>query len=392
LSLSYYLQQHKREHMVLEKADRPGEAWRNHRWDTFTLVTPNWTFRLPGAEYTGSDPDGFMPRDEIVERFERYVEDYRLPVQYGVSVSAVEAEDDRSYRLSTHQGALHACNVVVATGLYQNGKVPSYASAIPADIFQLHSDKYRNPQALPAGAVLVVGSGQSGSQIAEELHQSGREVYLSVGSAGRVPRRYRGQDMVKWLYQCGFFDRTPDKLPSLQARFAGNPQLSGKDGGHSLNLHQFSRDGIHLLGRLVDVQDSKLLLAPDLKMNLAKVDKIEAELVKMVDDYILKNNIQVPPEQLPVLQDGYAVPEKPSLNIHAAGISSVIWACGYRFNFDIVRLPVFDDHGFPLTQRGVTRYPGLYFLGMPWLNTMKSGLLMGVGEDAVFLAEQITRY
>ncbi len=292
LSLSYYLQQLKREHMVLEKADRPGEAWRNHRWDSFPLVTPNWTFRLPGAEYAGNDPDGFMPRDEIVSRFKVYSEHNKQPIQFNVRVTAVETEDSRGYCLSTDKGEVHARNIVVATGLYQEGRIPAYAGAIPADIYQLHSDKYRNPQGLPPGAVLVVGSGQSGSQIAEELHQSGREVYLSVGSAGRVPRRYRGQDMVKWLYQCGFFDRTPDKLPSLQARFAGNPQLSGKDGGHSLNLHQFSRDGIQLLGRLVDVQDGKLLLAPDLKMNLAKVDKIEAELVKMVDDYILKNHIQ----------------------------------------------------------------------------------------------------
>ncbi len=198
LSVSYYLKQCNRDHLVFEKALQPGNAWRNDRWDSFTLNTPNWTFRLPGAEYDGSAPDGFMPRDEIVTRFEQYIDRYALPVHFGVNVHRVEPSH-QGYLVSTEQGNYHAENVVIATGLFQQPKVPAYSANLDNTILQLHSGQYRNPAVLPAGAVLVVGSGQSGCQIAEELYQAGRKVYLSVGSAGRAPRRYRGRDIFEWL-------------------------------------------------------------------------------------------------------------------------------------------------------------------------------------------------
>jgi putative flavoprotein involved in K+ transport len=242
---------------------------------------------------------------------------------------------------------------------------------------------------LPPGAVLVVGSAQSGCQIAEELYQSGRTVYLCVGAAGRVPRRYRGRDMYEWLNLCGFFDRTAEQLPSPQARFAGNPHLSGRDGGHSLNLHQFARDGVVLLGHLQGAQDGRIGLAPDLKENLAKADKLEVEAVKLVDGYIQKNGLDAPPEKLPELRDGYQAREIGELNLRSAGITSIIWAMGYAFDFSMVKVPAFDDYGFPVQKRGVTDYPGLYFVGLPWLSKQKSGLLLGVGEDAALIASQI---
>jgi putative flavoprotein involved in K+ transport len=189
LATSYWLKQHGREHVVLEKADRPGHAWRQ-RWDSFTLVTPNWSFRLPGAEYAGDDPDGFMPRDEIVSTFERYVDANRLPVIFGVDVTAVELLADRpGYRVRTADGEYRANNVVLATGLFQRAKIPAFAAGLPADVLQLPSASYRNPANLPPGAVLVVGSGQSGCQIAEELLKAGRRVFLCVGTGGRAPRR-----------------------------------------------------------------------------------------------------------------------------------------------------------------------------------------------------------
>ena len=313
LSVSYYLEQCNRDHLVFEKALQPGNAWRNDRWDSFTLNTPNWTFRLPGAEYDGSDPDGFMPRDEIVTRFEQYVDRYALPVHFGVNVHRVEPSH-QGYLVSTEQGNYHAENVVIATGLFQQPKVPAYSANLDNTILQLHSGQYRNPAVLPAGAVLVVGSGQSGCQIAEELYQAGRKVYLSVGSAGRAPRRYRGRDIFEWLNLSGFMDRSPDKLPSPQARFAGNPQLSGNNGGHDLNLHQFYRDGVVLLGRLQDIQGGCLSLAPDLKENLAKADKLESEIVNLVDGYISEHGIDAPEDHLPGMRDGFAAEDIQSLS------------------------------------------------------------------------------
>ena len=388
LAVSYFLGAAGREHIVLEKAAQPGNAWRNDRWDSFTLVTPNWSFRLPGAEYTGDQPGGYMPRAEIVRRFEAYVQDHRLPVEFGVTAESVEA-DGAGYRVRTSQGELHARNVVVATGLFQRPKIPAYAARIPASILQVHSGKYRNPAALPPGAVLVAGAGQSGCQIAEELYQSGREVYLSTGKAGRTPRHYRGKDIYEWVDLTGFINRTSTQLPSPQMRFASNPQITGKDGGHTLNLHQFARDGVHLLGRLVDARDGSLTLASDLMQNLAASDALEKRLVEMIDQYILKMGLDLPEEALPDLKDGYNSPIIERLDLAEAGISTVIWAIGYDFDFDLVRLPVFDEAGFPITQGGVTRFPGLYFAGLPWLPGQKTGLLLGVGEQARSVATDI---
>lgn len=390
LATSYFLEQQGREHVVLEASSRPAHAWRNDRWDSFTLVTPNWAFRLPGAEYSGPDPDGFMPRQEVVERFERYIDDFRLPIHFNVRALSIEP-DGSGYRIETDHGTWQAPNVVVATGLFQRPRIPAWSAGVPAEFLQLPSGRYRNPEALPPGAVLVAGSGQSGCQIAEELYQAGRKVYLCVGSAGRAPRRYRGRDVNAWLNDAGFMSRTPDKLPSLKDRFTSNPQVSGKDGGHTLNLHQFYRDGVVLLGRIKDVHDGTIYLAGDLKENLAKSDALEENILKMIDGYIEKSGIDAPQEVIPKLLDGYAAPEIPTLDLKAAGISTIIWSQGYTFDFSLVKLPVFDEAGFPVTEGGITRYPGLYFAGLPWLPGQNTGLLLGVGETAERVAVDIQK-
>jgi putative flavoprotein involved in K+ transport len=390
LATSYYLSQQDHEHVVLEQGGEAGNAWRNGRWDSFALLTPNWSIRLPGAEYQGDDPNGFMSRAEIIRYFDQYVERFRLPVRRGVQVTAVEQKPNgNGYQVRADGTIFEAANVVMATGLYQQPRIPPFSVHLPAEIMQLHSGEYRNPQALPPGRVLVVGSAQSGCQIAEELYQSGRQVYLCVGSAGRAPRRYRGKDIYEWLSLSGFLDRTVDKLPSPRAKFASNPHVSGKDGGHTLNLHQFARDGVVLLGRIAGVQAGKIMLAPDLMENLAKADKFEAEAVKLVDDYIEKSGLDAPEERLPQLRDGYQAKVVSELDCRTAGISSVIWATGYAFDFSLVKLPVLDGDGYPVQRRGATNYPGLYFVGLPWLHTQKSGLLIGVGEDAAFIASKI---
>jgi putative flavoprotein involved in K+ transport len=389
LATSYHLTNHKIEHLVLEKAAQAGRAWRG-LWDSFSLLTPNWSFQLPGAEYKGNNPDGFLTREEVVSYFEQYVDDMDIPVKYKTQVDAVEnLGEDEGYLVRTSGGDFEAENVVVATGMFQDPKFPPFASAISSRITQLHSSQYRNPRMLPLGAVLVVGSAQSGCQIAEELYQSGRKVYLCVGSAGRAPRQYRGRDIFSWLLQLGFFDRTVDKLPSPRAKFAGNPHLSGRDGGHTINLHQFARDGVQLLGRITGAQKNTIYLANDLKDSLAKADKFETDLVKMIDEFIAKNGIDAQRETLPNLKDGYAAGEVLELNLAAQGINTIIWAQGFGFDFSMVKLPVTDADGYPIQRRGVTKYPGLYFAGLPWLSKYKSGLIVGVGEDAEYIASHI---
>ena len=388
LAVSYYLMQQGRAHVVLEEAGQPAEAWRNHRWDSFTFVTPNWMTQLPGAAHAGPDPDGFMPRTDIVAYFEQYLERFRLPVRYQTQVTAVEPNEG-GYRVTTSQGVYQAAQVVMATGSFQHPRLAPASAHLPPALLQLHSDAYRNPEALPPGAVLVVGSGQSGCQIAEELYLSGRKVYLSLSRVGRVPRRYRGQDITRWLDKIGFFDRTVEQLPSPKARFAGNPQLSGARGGHSLNLHQFARDGVTLLGRLQEANGYHVRLAPDHTESLAFADKTEADILKAIDSHIEKAALEAPPDQVPQLREGYAAEVVTELDLKAAGITSVIWASGYGFDYSQVKLPIFDEFGYPVQRRGVTAYPGLYFVGLSWLHKHKSATLLGVGEDAAFVAAEI---
>ena len=388
LAVSYYLTQQGRAHVVLEQAAQSADAWRNHRWDSFTFVTPNWMVQLPGAAYAGSDPDGFMLRSEIVAYFEQYVARFGLPVRYHTRVTAIVPQAG-GYRVTTSQGVYQAAQVVMATGSFQQPRIAPAGAHLPPAVLQLHSDAYRNPAALPPGAVLVVGSGQSGCQIAEELYLSGRKVYLSVGRGGRIPRRYRGQDITRWLDKIGFFDRTVERLPSPKAKFAGNPQLSGANGGHSLNLHQFARDGVTLLGRLQEANGYQVRLAPDLKESLAGVDKTEADILKAIDSYIEQAGVAAPSDQVPQLRDGYAVEVVTELDLKAAGITAVIWAGGYGFDYSLVKLPVFDEDGYPLQRRGVTAFPGLYFVGLSWLYKHKSATVFGVGADAAFIASEI---
>jgi putative flavoprotein involved in K+ transport len=387
LAVSYFLTLQGCEHLVLEQAAAPANAWRN-RWDSFTLNTPNWQSQLPGAPVLG-DPHGFSSREEVVAYLEKYAE--TLPVRYGSRVTRVE-RDRRwgTYMVATEDSETFAArNVVIATGLYQQPKIPAFSADFPADLRQIHSDAYRNPHALPQGAVLVVGSAQSGTQIAEELYESGRKVYLAVGRAGRTPRRYRGKDANWWSDKIGIYDRTVDQLPSPRAKFAGKPHISGTKGGHTLNLHQFARDGVILLGHLQSVAEGKINLAPDLHENLAKADQHEADFVEAVNAYVVAAGMLVPEETLPTLGDGFDVPLIPELDLAAADVASVIWATSYRFDFSIVRLPVLDADGFPIQNRGATEYPGLFFVGLPWLHNAKSGLLYGVGDDAAFIARAI---
>src|ERR1700723_2398873 len=388
LAISYYLTQEGREHVTLERAPAVANAWRNQRWDSFTLVTPNFQVRMPGAEYSGDDPHGFMSLAEVIEYFDNYIERFRLPVHCGVEVLSVEKVGDRSV-VSTSEKNFEAEYVVVAQGLYQSPKIPPFSLEIPPSVLQLHSMEFKNPSSLPEGAVLVVGTGQSGAQIAQEVHQSGRKVYLSIGGAGRVPRRYRGKDISDWFTRTGIFDTKVEELKSAADKFHPHPQISGKNGGQSLNLHQFARDGVVLLGHVRDAREGRLIIAEDVKDTLAKVDRFEVDALKRVDDCVARTGLSVPSETIPQLRYGYDQDVITELDLKSSRISTVLWATGYNFDFSLVKLPIVDADGYPIQKRGVTDYQGLYFLGMPWLHSRRSGILFGIGDDAAYLAGHI---
>jgi len=389
LSVSHYLTRRAIEHVVLEQAEQPAEAWRNHRWDSFTLNTPRWQSRVPGVCYGEDDPDGFMQKQEVVAHLDDLAK--QLPVRTSARVTSIRRHSASGCYIVTIEGGatIRACNVVVATGLYQTPKIPRVAGDFPADIQQLHSDAYRNPDQLLPGAVLVVGSAQSGAQIAEELCDSGRKVYLATGTAGRTPRGYRGKDANWWFAKMGQYDRTVSELPSPAAKFSGKPHISGTKGGHTINLHQFARDGITLLGRLKGVEGSVIKLADDLHDNLATADRAEAEFVNAVDAHIAAAGLSAPEERLPILRDGFDQKIVTELDLHGVGITNVVWATGYAFDFSLVKLPVTDADGFPVQARGVSAFSGLFFVGLPWLHTAKSGLIYGLNEDARYIADRI---
>jgi putative flavoprotein involved in K+ transport len=387
LAMSHHLTRRGRPHVILERG-RVGERWRSERWDSLMFQFPNWSLRLPGQDYEGGDPDGFASREEVIAFIERYREAIQAPVRTGVRVISLTASDDHdTLCLDTTQGPLEAANVVIATGPYQEPAVPAVSQALPPHVAQVHSSRYRNPDQLPAGAVLVVGSGASGCQIVEDLLAAGRIVYLSLGRHRRFPRRYRGRDMFWWLERLGALDQTLEEHP--EARERPNPLVTGVGGGHDIDLRHYRDDGAILLGRLRGITGSRLHLAGDVEALLAAGDESVAAFIRSVDAHIVMSGIEAPAEPTPAPPPHEAEPAIRELDLEAAGISVVIWATGFRRDFGWIRLPVLDDRGEPVHCRGVTRRAGVYFLGLPWLHTLRSSVLCGVGDDAAYLAEQI---
>jgi putative flavoprotein involved in K+ transport len=387
LSISYYLKQRRIDHKVLEK-NGIGHAWRHQRWDSFCLVTPNWQCQLPGFPYPGDDPHGFMGRDDIVAYIEAYVRRFQPPIQEGVTVQRLR-QDGRQFHLTTTAGDYLANQVVVATGGYHRPKIPAMAHRLPPTVTQLHSSEYKNSQSLPPGAVLVVGTGQSGCQIAEDLHLAGRQVHLCVGGAPRSPRRYRGRDVVDWLEQMGYYDIPIDQHPQkATVRHKTNHYVTGRGGGREIDLRHFARQGMALYGRLTDVQGTQLRFDGTLAHNLDQADAVAESIKRTIDGYIEQNHIQAPsePAYVPVWQPEA---EPLTLDYSAANITTVIWCMGYQTNFSWIDIPVFDGQGYPGHDRGVTPIPGLYFLGLPWLYTWGSGRFSGIARDAQYLADRI---
>jgi putative flavoprotein involved in K+ transport len=399
LIVSQLLRAAGREHVLLDRRSTLGGGWQD-RWDAFRLVSPNWTTSVPGFDYRGAEPDGFMPRDEIVDHFRAYAAAIDAPVELNTDVTRLEGVDGARgaarFRLTTSRGDIEARDVVVAGGPFQVPRIPDLANAFAVSISQVHSHGYRNPEGLPTGGVLLVGSGQTGVQLAEELLAAGRPVTMSVGHCGRAPRRYRGRDTFWWFRQLATRGReigtplpTAERLPSRVARFACNPHVSGHGGGHDTNLRQMALDGVRLVGRLSAADGTRARFASDLGDNLRYADSFFGERLRPLCDAFIERSGETLPDEEPTQVD-HEPAEVEELDLASEGISTVLWTSGYRPDFGWIELPVFDDLGLPITDRGVTDVPGLSFIGTPWLLDMGSANLIAVARDAETLVERLT--
>ena len=390
LAMSYHLSRGGIDHVILEK-NTIAHSWKTQRWDAFCLVTPNWQCQLPGFSYPGDNPKGFMLRDHIVDYVESYAKKITAPVREGVAVTRLKQEDNDRFFLETTSGDMSADNIVLAVSGYHIPNVPRIAERIDLPITQIHSSAYRNPSQLPDGDVLVVGSGQSGCQIAEDLHLSGRKVHLAVGSAPRCPRVYRGRDAVEWLDDLGQYDLPVDKHSMKEkVRKNANHYLTGRDGGRDIDLRKFALEGMKLYGRLEDVENGALKFGNDLVTNLDNADRVYNGICGLIDDHIAREVIEAPAgaHYEPVWHPS-AVPTE--LDLASSNVRSIIWTTGFRSDWSWVELPMFDGAGYPTHKRGITSVDGAYVLGLPWLHTWGSGRFVGVGRDAEYVAEAIVQ-
>lgn len=348
--------------------------------------------------YDGPDPDGFMPRDDVARYVRDYAERIGAPMRLGTAVRRLTTANG-GFEAHTDGATFRARNAVLATGPYQRPRMPDASRRLASHIQQIHSQHYRRPAQLVSGGVLVVGTGQSGTQIAEELHRAGRQVHLAVSQCPSVPRRYRGRDVVWWLLQAflhggevGVPFPTVDDLPSAAARFGCFPHLSGNDGGHDISLRRMARQGVRLYGRLESASGGCVRFSDDLKERLAAADRgFEEEFRPLFDAYIAAAGINAPPDDRPP-PDDFVPATRAELDLDAAGIGAVVWATGYQLDFGWVDIPVMDEWGYPRHTRGVTVHPGLYAVGLPWLYSEPSSVFAGVGADAEHVVEHLATH
>ncbi len=387
LAVSWHLARDGIEHVVLER-DTLMHNWSDARWDSFCLVTPNWQCRLPGYHYEGSDPDGFMVGKEVVEWLAGYPGSFDAPVREHTPVTSVRPASD-IFTVQLGDETLTADQVVVATGGYHTPAIPRVGERLPANVVQVHSARYSNPEELSDGPVLVVGTGQSGAQIAEDLLLAGREVHLAVGAAPRFARRYRGRDVIAWMHDTGHYDKpVTDKPPDERTKDKTNHYVTGRDGGRDIDLRAFAQQGMTLHGRFTDIADGHLVFADDLAANLDGADRVYNGINEVIDEYIDAHGIKTdegPSRYEPGWQpDGYQGSRLP-----VDDIAAVVWATGFTRDYRWLHAPVFDGAGHPQHERGVTSVPGLYFIGLPWLHTWGSGRFAGIERDAEYLAGQL---
>jgi putative flavoprotein involved in K+ transport len=387
LSASHYLSTHGIDHIVFEKKTVV-HKWKDERWDAFCLVTPNWQCQLPGHPYDGDDPHGFMVKEQIIAYVDGFVRKVGAPVMEHTAVTMIERIGG-GFRVTTTAGTVTADAVILATSLYGAPFVPPPAARLPEDIVQIHTAEYRNPNQLPEGAVVVVGSGQSGAQIAEDLHLAGRKVHMVTGNAPRCARFYRGRDVVDWLWDVGQYEITVADDGMGKKRHDTNLYLTGRDGGRDIDLRAFALQGMALYGRLSGVSDGKMLFEPNLKANLDNADRVYNGINALIDRHIAAKSIDAPGGE-PYRPVWEPENEPAELDLEAAGVTSIVWATGFSADWSFVGLPIFDGTGYPVHRHGVTDVPGLYVLGLPWLWTWGSGRFLSVGRDAEFVVSHLT--
>jgi putative flavoprotein involved in K+ transport len=398
LGVSYFLQQAGRAHLVLERG-RIGETWLSQRWDSFALNTTNVMNALPGLAYDGDEPHGFWRGGELVDYFQLYAKHFHLPVRTGVNVVSLARADGQDHFVTRaiaggQEETVTSRSVVIASGFQNSPKFPPTRSRIPRDILQLHTGDYRNAGALPPGAVVVVGSAQSGCQIAEDLLSAGRTVYICTGKVGRAPRRYRGRDLLEWWVEMKEFDVT---LAALKERLDSpkpNPQISGVGRyGHTVSLQQMARQGAVILGRLLDAEEGSLILSDEAAAHVRYADDASQKEKDKIDAYLAQAGITPPPiEEDPAdAPDPNAACASPMrrLNLREACVSTIIWATGFTGDLGWIHLPALDAEGKPIHQQGVSPVRGLYYIGLPWLSARKSGIIYGIEDDARYIAGAI---
>ena len=371
-------------HLVLERG-RIAERWRSGRWDSLVANGPAWHDRFPGMEFSNIDPDAFAPKEMVADYFVAYAEKIGAPIRCGVEVKEVQRNVGRpGFRIETSEGVIEANSVVAATGPFQHPVVPAVVPE-DAEITQLHSNDYRNPDQLPEGAVLVVGAGASGAQIADEMLHAGKPVYLSVGPHDRLPRSYRGRDYVWWIGVLGKWDAVGMEHMTIA--------VSGAQGGHTVDFRRLATQGMTLVGRTESFKQGVMHFASDLVNNLAQGDASILSMLDEADAYVAHNGLDLPleSEARKIEPDPQCVTDPIlELNLAEAGITSIVWATGFTVDFSWLKVDAFDEAGKPNHQRGISAEPGVYFLGLPWLSGRASSFIWGVWHDARFLADHIS--
>lgn len=387
LAMSAVLQERGLDHLVLERR-RIGERWRTERWDSLRFQFPNSTLELPGWAYAGDDEHGFAHWREIVRVIDRYAASMRPPVRQHSEVTELRT-DGREFVLSVPDGTIRARQVVVATGPFQRPWIPELSAHIAPSVMQTDPTRYRGPQDLPDGGVLVVGSGASGCQIGEELLRTGRTVFLSVSRHRRVPRRFRGKDVYWWLDRLGRFSQTIDSFPGQQP--PPSTVVTGVDGGYDVDVRAMAARGVHVLGRVRGVSNGRLALASDANVILDAADAAFAGFVAAARDVATSGLDSELADEEPISAAAHGnVAEPESLDLARENVAAIVWATGYDYDYGWLQAPVIDAHGRPLQRRGVSPVAGLYFLGLHWMHTFKSGLFSGVGSDAEYLADRVS--
>jgi putative flavoprotein involved in K+ transport len=392
LAMSRSLAERSIDHVVLERG-RVAERWRSERWDSLRLLTPNWQSRLPGFRYEGPDPDGYMTMPEVIDHLERFARSFDAPVEESTTVTAVEPVVE-GYRVRTDRGVWEAQAVVIATGQCDVALVPSFGANLPSDIQQLVPTRYRNPSGLPEGGVLVVGASSTGAQLADEIRKSGRAVTLAVGRHIRLPRRYRGKDILWWFDRMGLFDETAEDVYDIAAsRRQPSLQLIGTPEHASLDLPVLQERGVRLVGRAIGVEGSRVRLADDLVAHTVAADAKLAGLLARIDEFVVARGLMGevgPPE--PFVPFFWPHPAPAEIDLVAEGIATVIWATGFRREYPWLKVSVLDERGEIRHRGGITESPGLYVLGLQFLRRRKSNFIDGVGVDARELAEHLSGY